>query len=86
MKIIHLEKPILIKRYQNETYQVEINNIFTNCEDVVKFFYYYNKDEIDNNEIIKFKKKYRIVNDQELVIKSYKQLELDSLVWVINVD
>lgn len=80
MKIIYLEKPILIKRFNNETYQVEINNVFTNDEDVVKFLYYFNKNEVTKDEIIKFKKKYRIVNDNQLVIKSYKELDLDSLV------
>lgn len=86
MKIIYLEKPILIKRFNNETYQVEINNVFTNDEDVVKFLYYFNKNEVTKDEIIKFKKKYRIVNDNQLVIKSYKELDLDSLVWIINVE
>ena len=86
MKIIYLEKPILIKRFNNETYQIEIKNVFTNDEDVVKFLYYYNKNETLIEDIIKFKKKYRIVNDNQLVIKSYKELDLDSLVWIVNVE
>lgn len=86
MKIIHLNTPILIKRYKNESYQVEIKNIFSNDQEIVEFLYYYNKNETSIEDIIKFKKKYRIVNDNQLVIKSYKELDLDSLVWIVNVE